>query len=362
MQPRIKLIRAISILASVLIFMALIAHSRNNDPEVKEVQTIRVMESVRSPYFLPLYLALNLKFFEEQDLDVKITTSSPEAIRTALNSRRIDIALCGIQKIIFNPDQSAQGEDLPKIFATMSLLDGSLLLGEQDNSEFQWSSLKDKTIIGYSQDDSSGIALESVLRANNLTPYRRVTIYHNIPEALRMSAFRSGTGHYIQLLEPEASYAEIKSYGRVVASVGATSVTMAVTAFAAMPSYINEQPESIQKFTNAVCKAQLWLNQHSAEEAVEVAYPSFKNLDRQVLINAIERYKSLKIWADNPLVPRESYEHFIAAAKEAGEIAGNVPYETAVIMDFARLATETVIYNKETEQADKKSLLRRLLP
>lgn len=361
MQSKIKSLIAITTLALIIISIAFIAHSRNNTLEIKEAQTVRVMESVRSPYFLPLYLAQNLKFFEEQNLNVIITTSSPGAIRAALNGRRTDIALCGIQKIIFNPDQSAKEGNLPKIFATMSLRDGSLLLGKLDNSEFQWSNLKDKTIIGNSQDDSSGIALESVLRENDLPPYRRVTIYHNIPEALRISAFRSGTGNYIQLLEPEASYAETKGYGRVVASVGVTSGAMAVTAFAAMPGYIEEQPESIQKFTNAIYKAQLWLNQHSAEEAVQAAYPSFNNLDRQVLLKSIKRYQSLKIWADNPLVSREAYEHFNTAAKEAGEIAGTVSYETAFITDFARQAMETIVYNQETEKTKEKSLLRRWL-
>ncbi|MDD4168812.1 MAG: ABC transporter substrate-binding protein [Desulfotomaculaceae bacterium] len=358
MQTKMKLLIAITILALSIIF---ITHSRNNTIEEKETQTVRVMESVRSPYFLPLYLAQNLKFFEEQNLIVKITTSSPGAIRAALNSQRTDIALCGIQKIIFNPDQSAKEGNSPKIFATMSLRDGSLLLGKLDNSEFQWPNLKDKSIIGNSQDDSSGIALESVLRENDLPPYRRVTIYHNIPEALRISAFRSGTGNYIQLLEPEASYAEIKSYGKVVASVGVASGTMVVTAFAAMPCYIEEQPENIQRFTNAIYKAQLWLNQHSAEEAVQVAYPSFNNLDRQVLLNSIKRYQSLKIWAENPLVSREAYENFNTAAKEAGEIASFVPYETAVITDFARQAAETIVYNQEIEKPKRNSLLRRLL-
>lgn len=361
MQLKSRLLIAIALLV-LLVLLLWIVHSRKGKPEAPEVQTVRVMESVRSPYFLPLYLAQNLKFFEEQNLDVKITTASPGAIRTALNNRRTDIALCGLQKIIFNPDLPVNSEYLPKIIGALSLRDGSMLLGRLDNSKFQWSGLKNKTIIGNSQDDSSGIALESVLRQNNLPPYRQVIIYYNIPETLRLSAFRSGTGNYLQLLEPEASLAEAQNYGRVVASVGETSGDMAVTAFAALPAYIEENPIVIQKFTNAIYKAQLWLKQHSSEEALQAASPSFGNLDRQVLLKSIQRYQSLNIWSDSPQVSREAYERFITAAKEAGEIAGTVPYETAVMNDFALQSIVTVAYDRETEKTKKESHLRAILP
>ncbi|OPX87909.1 MAG: NMT1/THI5 like protein [Pelotomaculum sp. PtaB.Bin104] len=360
MQLKSKILIAITLLVFILLTI-LITHRRENTQEATEVHTVRVMESVRSPYFLPLYLAQNLNFFKEQNLEVKITTSSPGAIRAALQDRRTDIALCGLQKIIFNPALSDKGEALPKIFGTMSLQDGSLLLGRQDSTGFQWSDLKDKTIIGNSQDDSSGIALESVLRQNNLPPYRKMIIYYNIPEALRLGAFRSGTGNYIQLLEPEASLAEAQGYGRVVAAVGETSGPMAVTAFAALPAYIEEQPGDIQKFTNAICKAQLWLSQHSAEEVLQAVSQSFNNLDQQILLKSIQRYQSLNIWTGNPQVPLEAYERFIAAAKAAGEIAGTVPYETAVINDFARQSMETVVYDRSTEKPQKKSLLTGIL-
>ena len=323
---------------------------------VTHIEAVRVLESMRSPYFLPQYLALNLGYFKEQDLAVSITTTSQDAIRAALADGRTDIALCGLQKILFNP--GAKGPQ-PIIFATLAGRDGSFLLARKDAENFQWKNLKDKSIIGGSQDDSSEIALEEVLRQQGRPPNQSVTIYHNIPDTLRLGAFRAGAGNYIQLLEPAASLAEAKDYGRVAASVGMSTGDMVVTAYAALPGYIESKPTVVQQFTNAIYKAQLWLGQHSSEEAAEVVAPLFVNVDRQVLIKAIERYRTLGVWSSNPLVAKDSYVKFQAAAKNAGEIASPIPYEAAVITDFAQQAMETVVYVKE-EAKQKKNLLQRL--
>ncbi|MCG9966987.1 ABC transporter substrate-binding protein [Pelotomaculum terephthalicicum JT] len=352
MRPTlIAKIAMITLLATLAIFAL---HDRIKPAAEQEVHTVRVLESVRSPYFLPQYLALNLGFFKEQHLDVKITTANPEFIRAALADRRTDVALCGMQKIIFNPDDPEREKNGPIVFATMACRDGSLLLSKKNDSAFQWQKLQNKTIIGSPHNDSSEIALENALRQAGILPYRQVTIYYNIPEKLRVGAFRAGTGNYLQLLEPEASMAEMEGYGQVVASVGAACDDMTITAFAALPGYIESNPEIIQKFTNAIYKAQLWLKQHSAEEAAMAVYPSFSNLEMQVLIKSIERYGTLKIWTDNPVVEREPYERFNTAAKNAGEIAAPVPYDTTVVTSFARQAVETVTYAPETETEKKK--------
>jgi NitT/TauT family transport system substrate-binding protein len=133
---------------------------------------------------------------------------------------------------------------------------------------------------------------------------------------------------------------------------------MAVTAYAAIPGSIESNPEMFQRFTNAIYKAQLWMSKHSTEEAAEAAAVSFPNLDQTVLLKSIQRYKSLGIWAANPVIPENSYERFHSAAKNAGEIAGKIPYESIVVNDFALNAVQTVVYMPEPEK--KKNILQRI--
>ncbi|MDD4334544.1 MAG: ABC transporter substrate-binding protein [Desulfotomaculaceae bacterium] len=356
MHSRTKLIIVMIILLGSFLSLAIVK-SIKRPAAVEQIHAVRVLESVRSPFYLPQYLAQNLGFFQEENLDVTISARGAEAIRTSLIEGRADIVICGLQRIMFNP---AAESPQPKIFAVAAARDGSLLLARTDNGleGFQWQDLKRKTIIGSAHNDSTQIALENVLRDHGLLPYREVTIYYNIPDNLRITAFRAGTGNYIQLLEPEASLVEADGSGRVVASVGSAAGNMAVTAYAAMPGSIESNPELFQKFTNAIYKAQLWLSAHSAEEAAEAAVSSFPNLDKSILLNSIRRYQSLGVWAANPMITGESYEKFHRAAKNSGEITGTIPYESIVINDFALNAVQTVVYVPKADKGNKSFLQR----
>lgn len=330
------------LLALILILLAWFwmssRHKASNPQE--QVIVVEVIEVNHSPYFLPQYVALNMGFFKEQGLSVRLNTTSREAARKALTGRRADIILCSPADSILTlpPDK----KHLPKAFAALTKLDGSFLLARKKTPGFQWTDLKEKAVIGEGPDSSSQMILEEVLRIHNLDPYRQLIIYQNIPTSLRLEAFLSGTGDYLLASETGASVAEAGGYGYVIASVGTAGGEMPVAVYTAAADYIDTNQEVIQKFTNAIYKAQLWFQSHSAREAFDAVTPFFPQADKGILLRSIERYMDLGIWPENPLISKESYNRFCAAVNKAGELVNTVPYEDAVITDFARLATETV--------------------
>ena len=95
-------------------------------------------------------------------------------------------------------------------------------------------------------------------------------------------------------------------------------------------------------------------------EAADAVLPSFPNLDREILVDSIERYRSLGIWTSDLRASRESFERFQSAAIRAGEIACTFSYETVFINDFAGQAMATVTYDRlaEEEMARKKNFFK----
>ncbi|MCL6636137.1 MAG: acetate--CoA ligase family protein, partial [Peptococcaceae bacterium] len=77
---------ALAVLAVFLFLPLLLAPGilRKKTPAPGKLEPLHVVESARTPYFLPLYLAAQLGFFRDLGLDVRITTTSSEAIRAAL--------------------------------------------------------------------------------------------------------------------------------------------------------------------------------------------------------------------------------------------------------------------------------------
>jgi len=311
-------------------------------------QAVEIMEVTHTPYFLPQYIAINKGFFKEEGLLVHLNTTSREAARKALTDQRADIILCSLTESIFT--LPSDKKPLPTAFAALTRLDGSFLLTRKKDSPFQWADLKEKTIIGDAPDSSAQVILEEVLRSYGLEPHRHLTIYQNIPASLRLEAFHSGTGDYLLTSETNVSTAEAGGYGYVIASIGAAGGEMPVAVYVASADYINTHRKIIQKFTNSIYKAQLWLQFHSAREAFDIVAPSFPQVDEEVLLKSIERYMALNTWPKDPLITEEPYNRFRAAAEKAGELANSASYEDAVITDFARQATETINYKPHTSK------------
>lgn len=83
-------------------------------------------------------------------------------------------------------------------------------------------------------------------------------------------AFAGGNAEYVTLFEPTASMTEDAGKGYVVASIGEASGEIPYTAYFAKRSYIKENEDIIQGFTNAVYKGQMWVKEHTAAEIAEV--------------------------------------------------------------------------------------------
>ena len=66
--------------------------------------------------------------------------------------------------------------------------------------------------------------------------------------------------------EPSATALELENAGHVVASVGVDSGYVPYTAFSAKESYINENKEVLQSFTDALQKGMEYVNSHSSKE------------------------------------------------------------------------------------------------
>lgn len=98
----------------------------------------------------------------------------------------------------------------------------------------------------------------------------------------------------------------------------------------------------IQAFTNALYKGMLWVQNHSLEEIAEVVKPYFPDIDDEVLIMLLERYKNQDSWKPDPVVSKEGFEHLMDIMELAGELDKRANYDDIVNTEFAEKAMENV--------------------
>jgi len=273
--------------------------------ENKEKVTIRLNEVVRSIFYAPMYVALNKGLFEEEGLEIELSTGQgADKTMQQVISKSADIGFCGPEQVIYIYNQKK--EDYPVLFAQLTQKDGSFLVSRKDEKDFKWESLKGKDLIGGRPGGVPEMALEYVLKNHGLQPGKDLNVITNIAFAATTGAFKGGTGDYAALFEPNASMLKKDNSGYVVSSVGKEAGVIPYTCFFATKSYIDKNPQIMEEFTRAIYKGQLWVQKHSDEEVAKSIKPFFPGIDESILVSVTKNYRSIEAFATTPILKSEN--------------------------------------------------------
>ena len=108
---------------------------------------ITVNEVAHSIFYAPQYVALELGYFKEEGLDVKLVTGfGADKTMTAVLSGEAEIGFMGSESSIYVYNQGA--EDYVVNFAQLTQRAGNFLVSRDVNEVFSWDNVKGKTILG----------------------------------------------------------------------------------------------------------------------------------------------------------------------------------------------------------------------
>ncbi|MGG1514987.1 ABC transporter substrate-binding protein [Paenibacillus oryzisoli] len=307
----------------------------------EETTKVRIGEVTRSLFYAPEYVALSQGFFKEEGLDVELTTTpGGDKTMTALLSNTIDVALVGSETSIY---VSQQGSDDPVInFAQLTQTDGTFLVARKKPDKFDWNSLKGSVFLGQRKGGMPQMAGEFTLKKHSIDPQKDLQLIQNIDFANIVTAYASGTGEYVQLFEPQASIVEQEGKGYVVASFGVESGQLPYTVFMAKQSFMKANPGTIQKFTNAIQKAQLWVAAKSVDEITEAVKPYFQDIDVAIIKNVVKRYKDQGSFATDGIVDEAEWNNLLDVMTSAGELKEKVAWSKLVDNSYAEKAKANV--------------------
>lgn len=312
---------------------------KSTDKGNNKLQTVRLNEVVRSVFYAPMYVAISEGFFEEEGLKIDLSTGQgADKTMQQLLSKNADIGFSGPEQVVYIYNQGR--EDYPVVFGQLTQRDGSFLVGREAEENFNWRSLKGKELIGGRPGGIPEMALEYVLRENGLNPLTDVNMVTNIDFTATSGAFKSGTGDYVALFEPTATMLENDEGGSIVASVGESAGNISYTCFYTTKSYMDKNPEVVQKFTNAIYKAQQWVKEHTNEEVAKSISSYFPGTDVDVIAQVIDNYKSIDAYSENPVVSEEGLNRLmdIIQGYDSTLIKTRPDFDIIVNNDFANKA------------------------
>lgn len=306
-----------------------------------DIHTLKVNEVTRSVFYSPQYVAIAKNFFEDYGIEIELTTGQgADAVMTAVLSNQCDIGFAGPEASIYVYNEGK--EDYTEVFAQMTKKDGSFLVARNYTDNFSWQDLKGKTIIPGRKGGVPYMTFEYVLKQNGINPQTDLVLDDSIKFDLMAGAFSSGNADYVTLFEPTASNTQNQGKGFIVASVGEAAGEIPYTAYFAKKSYIENNQEIIQNFTNAIYKGQVWVKEHSSEEIADAIQDFFPDTELELLAEVIQNYKDIDAWNDTPVLEEDSFDRLQEVMTSAGELTQKAPYEKIVNNSFAEQAIEEV--------------------
>lgn len=305
----------------------------------QELEKITLSEVAHSIFYAPQYVAIEAGYFEEEGIDLTLVNGfGADKVMTAVLSGEADIGFMGAEASIYAYQEGAN--DPVVNFAQLTQRAGNFLVAREEMPDFSWEDLKGTTVLGGRKGGMPQMVFEYILRQNGIDPENDLDINQNIDFGSTAAAFSGGQGDFSVEFEPSATALEQEGAGYVVASLGVDSGYVPYTSYSAKSSFMEENPEIIQKFTNALQKGMDYVQSHSPEEIARMIEPQFPETNLETITTIVNRYHTQDTWKENLVFEEDSFQLLQDILEDSGELNKRVSYEELVTVTFAQNAAE----------------------
>ena len=326
------------VLAVTALPMGVFAAKKDSTEE--KLTKVTLNEVAHSIFYAPQYVAVEEGYFKDEGLELTLVTGfGADKTMTAVISGEADIGFMGAEASVYAYQEGAT--DAVVNFAQLTQRAGNFLVAREEMPDFKWEDLKDKKVLGGRKGGMPEMVFEYILRKNGLDPQKDLTIDQSIDFGYTAAAFTGDTSaDFTVEFEPSATALEKEGAGYVVASLGVDSGYVPYTSYSAKTSYMEKNPEIIQKFTNALQKGMEYVQSHTPEEIAEVIAPQFAETDLDTVTAIVKRYYDQDTWKSNLIFEKESFELLEDILEDSGELSERVSYENLITTKYAQEAAE----------------------
>lgn len=294
------------------------------------------MDTFRNLFYTPIYAAVAGGFYYAEGLDVDFSAVPPgESAPGLLRSGAVDIVQTGVSRSLMDLDEGR--EDAALHIAEINQRDGFFLLSRRRVAAWTWKQLEGSTLIPIGFTPVPWNPLKAVLRRHEVN-IGAIDLLTGLSADEAIDRFRRGHADYLHILHPFARQLIDEGVGHLAAAVGPELGYVCYSSFAASPSYIEENPETVQAFVNGFHNALDWVNGSGESAIAERVSPFFPGFSSAALAEAIGQYKKQGTWPRDALIGEDGYAAMRDILIDGGLVTGRHPYQRLVRPEFARNA------------------------
>ena len=300
---------------------------------------VTLNEVAHSIFYAPQYVAIEEGYFKDEGLDMTLITGfGADKTMTAVISGEADIGFMGAEASIYAYQEGAT--DPVVNFAQLTQRAGNFLVAREEMPDFKWEDLKGRKVLGGRKGGMPEMVFEYILKKNGLDPEKDRSIDQSIDFGATAAAFTGDdSADFTVEFEPSATALEKQGAGYVVASLGVDSGYVPYTSYSARTSYMEKNPDIMQKFTDALQKGMDFVQSHTPEEIAEIIEPQFPETDLDTITAIVKRYYDQDTWKENLVFGQDGFELLQDILEDAGELKERTPYAELVNTEFAQNAS-----------------------
>ncbi len=288
---------------------------------------LRLYENYRFVLYAPFYAAHAIGAYEAEGLDVELSPSPGAGkAENALIEGAVDVLWAGPMRVIKHHDDDP-GSPLV-CFAEIVCRDPFSIVGRYPNPDFRLGDLAQLRLATVSEVPTPWLCLQEDLRQAGLDPEKLDRIGgRNMAENL--AALRAGSIDAAQFFEPVVEQALASGVGHLwhaASDRGRTSYT----AFVTTRDRMLRDPEPLLRMTRAIYRTQQWIKDNPADEIAVMIASFFPAIDRGVLGRALARYRTQRVWGDDPILPEDGFDRLRRGLVSGGFIDRPVAYQACV--------------------------------
>lgn len=298
-------------------------------PQLKKVTVAQAFEVF---LYAPLYIAQDKGFFTEEGLDVSLVTAGgDEKAFAALLSKDAQFAIGDPAFVAVAGEKGQPG----KVVA--SVLSGMPFWGVAHKDSIPQitdpSMLKGLSVATFPAPSTAFAAQTKMFQSGNLSPNIQQVAFGSL-----LAALDNNQVDVALELEPNVSTA-VKNGDRIVYSLAKYYPDFALTGLTVLEEYNATHQHTIQRFVNALRKADIFIAQHPAEAAGFMS-KRFTQVDSSVAASALQNMIDEKIIPLSMAPSRNGWDTAIQLRREVGDITQPAPYELYIESKYAKSADE----------------------
>ena len=297
------------------------------------LKSLRLMETFRNLFYTPIYVAVSGGFFYQHGLNVMFSTM-PEngAAMDIIRSGEVDIVQTGVSRSLAELDLGH--EDAPLHVAEINQRDGFFLVSRDRVDGWEWGMLEGSTLapVGFTPVPWNSLRAAMLKHGVNL---ESVSLVPGLSAHEALAQFRSGAIDYVHMPHPQAGLLAAEGAGHLATAIGPELGHICYSSFAAMPSFIDSNPDTVQAFVDGFDDALHWLSVSEDAEVVDRVEPFFSALDSQLLLDCVSQYRANRTWPASAAITESSFNGMRDILIDGGMVRGRHDYDRLVRPEFA---------------------------